>query len=405
MRTPARPSTPCARCPAARRVLDALARARRACWSSAAPCATLLLGRTPRELDLVVEGDAVAARARRLGERRRPCTSASAPRRSRRRRRPVDLVARPRASATRAPGRAARRARRRDARRGPAPPRLHASTRSPSASTARCAASSARCEDLDAGGCASCTTRRSPTTRRGCGALARYAARLGLRPRAAHRRLARAAVATGALATVTGDRLGAELRLALRRARPARGAARAALELGLLPPGSPCATAAPRAALELRPPTAAPTCWCWRACAPASPPTRCAAGWPTSGFTARASATLVAAALARRRRPRRSRAARTTAEIAAAARGAPVEAVALAGGRGGARRWLRRPAPRARWRSRPTTCWPPGVPQGPELGRAPAPRRSTAQLDGARRGREAELRRGAGDYPRTRARR
>jgi tRNA nucleotidyltransferase (CCA-adding enzyme) len=51
--------------------------------------------------------------------------------------------------------------------------------------------------------------------------LARYAARLGFEPEAATDRLAAEAIAGGALATVTGPRLGAELRLLLREPQPA----------------------------------------------------------------------------------------------------------------------------------------------------------------------------------------
>jgi tRNA nucleotidyltransferase (CCA-adding enzyme) len=51
--------------------------------------------------------------------------------------------------------------------------------------------------------------------------LARYAARLGFEPEERTDRLAAEAVAGGALATVTGSRLGAELRLLLREPQPA----------------------------------------------------------------------------------------------------------------------------------------------------------------------------------------
>jgi tRNA nucleotidyltransferase (CCA-adding enzyme) len=50
--------------------------------------------------------------------------------------------------------------------------------------------------------------------------LARYAARLGFEPDPATDRLAAAAIAAGALDTVTGSRLGAELRLLLREPQP-----------------------------------------------------------------------------------------------------------------------------------------------------------------------------------------
>ena len=87
------------------------------------------------------------------------------------------------------------------------------------------------------------------------------------------------------------------------------------------------------------------------------------------------------------------RAARTNAEIARAARGAPVEAVALAGGEN-ARRWLADAAPRAAWRSTATTCSPPACPQGPEIG-ARLQRTLDRKLDGEIAGREQELADGA----------
>ncbi len=83
------------------------------------------------------------------------------------------------------------------------------------------------------------------------------------------------------------------------------------------------------------------------------------------------------------------RAARTPAEIARAARGAPVEAVALAGGdqraalAGGA-------APRAPARSPATTCSPPASPRGRSSGER-LRRALDRKLDGEVAGREAEL--------------
>ena len=98
--------------------------------------------------------------------------------------------------------------------------------------------SRARARTSTRGACACCTTARSATIPRGCSALARYGARLGFGPSRTPTPWRAAAIAGGALDTVTGSRLGAELRLLVARAaargaggaraaRPRQGAARA----------------------------------------------------------------------------------------------------------------------------------------------------------------------------------
>jgi tRNA nucleotidyltransferase (CCA-adding enzyme) len=82
------------------------------------------------------------------------------------------------------------------------------------------------------------------------------------------------------------------------------------------------------------------------------------------------------------------RAARTPSQIARAARGAPVEAVALAGGEG-ARRWLE-DLRHVRLAIDGHDLLAAGVPEGPQLG-ARLQRVLERKLDGELAGREAEL--------------
>ncbi|HEV2785912.1 MAG TPA: hypothetical protein VGV67_05960, partial [Solirubrobacteraceae bacterium] len=82
--------------------------------------------------------------------------------------------------------------------------------------------------------------------------VARYAARLGFELEEHTAQLAEQAVAAGALATVSGTRIGNELRLALREPDPV-AALEAAVALGLAPWLAPDRTLAERA-LELLPP-------------------------------------------------------------------------------------------------------------------------------------------------------
>ena len=82
------------------------------------------------------------------------------------------------------------------------------------------------------------------------------------------------------------------------------------------------------------------------------------------------------------------RAARTNAEIARAARGAPAEAVALAGGEN-ARRWLR-DLRTVRLEINGDDLLAAGIPEGPEIG-ARLQRALDRKLDGEIAGREQEL--------------
>ncbi len=160
--------------------------------------------------------------------------------------------------------------------------------------------------------------------------MARYAARLGFSIEEHTRELAAAADPS----TVSGVRMGNELRLALHEPEPL-AALRRAQELGLLPSGF--VARSPDEALALLPPGGRADLVVLAAGATGMD-LRALLGWLDEvGFPA-ADRDLVAAAS----RPEIGaplHAARTPSEIARAASGAPLEAVALAGG-DNARRWI-----------------------------------------------------------------
>jgi tRNA nucleotidyltransferase (CCA-adding enzyme) len=210
--------------------------------------------------------------------------------------------------------------------------------------------------------------------------LVRYAVRLGFVPEPETGALATAAVRDGALATVSGDRIGAELRLALAEPRPL-SVLHAARNLGL----APDLRIDPRVvadALSVLPPRARADLTLLGAVLPD-------AAWPEPyGFTApelrilQRCATL--APIVGGGKP---------SEVAARLRGEPVEAIAVAGARGDlrtARAYL------ARWRHVALEITghdllAAGVPEGPELGRR-LQRVLALRLDGELpEGREAEL--------------
>jgi tRNA nucleotidyltransferase (CCA-adding enzyme) len=202
--------------------------------------------------------------------------------------------------------------------------------------------------------------------------LVRYAVRLGFAPEPATDRLAVEAVQRGALQTVSGDRLGAELRLALREPDPL-SALHAAQNLGLVE-GLALDPALVARALAVLPRDEA------RAdltiLGAVIPDAGWAEGW---GFDARELAILRACAEAE---PLRADAAPSA--VATALRGVPVEAVAVAGARGDgdvALQYLNA------WRHVQLAIdgadlLAAGVPQGPEVGRRLAATLA-ARLDGA----------------------
>jgi tRNA nucleotidyltransferase (CCA-adding enzyme) len=213
--------------------------------------------------------------------------------------------------------------------------------------------------------------------------VARYAARLGFAVDPRTRALAAAADPT----TVSGDRLGAELRLALNEPEPP-AALEAVRDLNpaYLPAGfDPRPRALPNA-LALLPADGRADLLTLAACvAPVDLPTLLR--WlDDMGFTAVERDRVAAASRAATGAP--LHAARTNAEIARAARGAPVEAVALAGGEN-ARRYLD-DLRHVRLQIDGHDLLAAGIPEGPELG-ARLQHALDRKLDGELAGREAEL--------------
>lgn len=222
--------------------------------------------------------------------------------------------------------------------------------------------------------------------------LARLAARLGLGPEPETDRLAREAVVNDALATVSGKRVGTELRLVAREPRPVE-ALEAMEALGLiaaLHPGLELDAAVLERALALR---------------PGDPNVVVASlarglerhdlrSWlDRLSFEARDREAIVAAALDAPALAHRLAQARRPSQIADAARPAPEAAVALAGALGAgeqAGRWLDE-LQYVRLQISGGDVVAAGVPEGPAVGRALAAA-LRAKLDGEARGREDELR-------------
>ena len=215
--------------------------------------------------------------------------------------------------------------------------------------------------------------------------LARYAARLGFAIEDHTLALAAEAVADGALTTVSGVRMGNELRLALREPDPVAALVEA-VALGLLPPGF--VPLRPDEALALLPPGEGRSDLVVLAASCAGMDARALLAWlDHMGFPA-AERDLVAAS-SRFVIGSPLRAAQTPSEIARAARGAPIEAVALAGG-DNARRWIE-DLRHVELHITGDDLLAAGVPQGPEIGERL--RRALARvLDGEiPRERDAEL--------------
>jgi tRNA nucleotidyltransferase (CCA-adding enzyme) len=192
--------------------------------------------------------------------------------------------------------------------------------------------------------------------------LARYAARLGFAIEERTLQLAAEALADGAPATVSGVRMGNELRLALHEPDPVAALVEAA-SLGLLPPG--LVPVRPDEALALLPPGEGRRDLVVLAACCAGMDARALLAWldhmgfngPERDLVAASSRFVVGSPL---------RAARTPSEIARAARGAPIEAVALAGG-DNARRWIDE-LRHVELHITGDDLLAAGVPQGPEIG-------------------------------------
>lgn len=219
--------------------------------------------------------------------------------------------------------------------------------------------------------------------------LVRYATRLGFAVESGTAELADEAVAGGALATVTPARIGGELRLLLREGPAVEAFAWVAgwplgVELSF-------DASLARRALSLLPEDGrADLLLLGSACRSVDPVAL--TGWLDAlEFTGRERDPVVAVAQAERVEGRLSEASRPS-EIAAVARGVPVEAVALAGALGAeasARAWIED--------LRGVTLaidgadlLAAGVPEGPALGRALAAALD-ARLDGAAPDRDAQL--------------
>jgi len=164
--------------------------------------------------------------------------------------------------------------------------------------------------------------------------VARYAARLGFTPEEHTAQLARDAVRAGALGTVSAARIGNELRLAVAEPDPV-AALEAAVALDLAPWLEPDRALTERA-LELLPAEEGRADLLVLAAALAAPDDALLAGLQ---FTAAERAIVRAAAAA----PPLDDAPRAPSQLARELRGRPVEAIALAAARGGgtasARRW------------------------------------------------------------------
>jgi tRNA nucleotidyltransferase (CCA-adding enzyme) len=213
--------------------------------------------------------------------------------------------------------------------------------------------------------------------------VARYAARLGFSVDEA----TRAHAARADPGTVSGARLGAELRLALREPDPpAALAAVRALNPAFLPDAFDPAPAALPAALALLPAGGRTDLVTLAACV-ARMDTRALLDWLGAMDFPAADRDLVAAA-SRASTGAPLHAAGTNAEVARAARGAPLEAVALAGGEN-ARRWLQ-DLRHVRLEIDGRDLLAAGIPEGPELG-ARLQRALDRKLDGEVDGREQEL--------------
>jgi tRNA nucleotidyltransferase (CCA-adding enzyme) len=213
--------------------------------------------------------------------------------------------------------------------------------------------------------------------------VARYAARLSFTVEERTRALAGEADPS----TVSGDRLGAELRLALREPDPpAALAAVRELNPRYLPEGFEPHPGALAAAFALLPEDGRADLLTLAACTAGMDARTLLAWLDDMGFTA-SERDLVAAA-SRFVTGAPLRAARTSAEIARAARGAPIEAVALAGGEN-ARRWIDE-LRHVRLEIDGHDLLAAGVPEGPEVG-ARLQRALDRKLDGEVSGREQEL--------------
>jgi tRNA nucleotidyltransferase (CCA-adding enzyme) len=225
--------------------------------------------------------------------------------------------------------------------------------------------------------------------------LARYASRLGFAIESQTRALATQAIAGGALGTVSGSRLGAELRLLAREQDPVR-ALLALRDLGLdraLHPGFGLDDEAlARRALELLPEDARPDRLILALAARGIPAAELSARLDAFAFEAGDRDGILLAATRAEDLARSLGTADAPSAIAAAAGGAPAELVALAGALGPerqAREWLDR-LRHVRLSIDGRDLLEAGVPEGPAVGRGLRAALG-AKLDRRACGREEEL--------------
>jgi tRNA nucleotidyltransferase (CCA-adding enzyme) len=338
----------------------------------------LMLERTPRELDLVVEGDVDAAAARLEGEIKAHDRFGTA--RVRAGDCAFDLV-RARAEVYAHPGALP------DVRPGSLDEDLHRRDVTINAMAldldGELHAVHGAVEDLHSGVLRVLHDRSFVDDPTRVWRVARYAARLGFAVEDQTRALAARADPT----TVSGDRLGAELRLALREPDPPAALAAARdLNPRYLPEGFDPDPDRLAAALQLLPADGRSDLLTLAACTAGMDASALLRWLHDLGFTA-ADRDVVAAA-SRYVTGAPLRAARTSAEIARAARGAPIEAVALAGG-DNARRWIDE-LRHVRLEIDGHDLVAAGIHEGPEVGRR-LQRALDRKLDGEISGREEEL--------------
>src|SRR6476620_9669548 len=213
--------------------------------------------------------------------------------------------------------------------------------------------------------------------------VGRYAARLRFAVEPHTRALAAAADPS----TVSGDRLGAELRLALRECDPTAAlAAVAGLNRAFLPEAFDPRPRGLEASLALLGDAGRRDLLVLAACTSLMDTRELLRWLDDMGFTAPERDLVGAASRLSTGAPLRN--ARTNAEIARAARGAPLEAVALAGG-DNARRWLDE-LRHVHLEITGDDLLAAGIAEGPELG-ARLQRALDRKLDGEVAGREQEL--------------
>jgi tRNA nucleotidyltransferase (CCA-adding enzyme) len=221
--------------------------------------------------------------------------------------------------------------------------------------------------------------------------LARYAARLGFAIEPETERLAREAVAAGALTTVSGARIGNELALGLNEPDPL-AALVAAHELGLLPAGMAPRRGLTARALELLPEDGHPGILALAASAGAVGEPRLRAWLDDLMVAGRERDLLIAAATGAEPLAAALSAATRPSEIHTAARAKQPEHVALAGALGpeqAARDWLEELRD-VHLEISGDDLLAEGIPPGPEMGRR-LDRALAAKLDGQAPDRAAEL--------------